>query len=94
MPLYKKVGRDNSNQKKNVLSNINESYRQFAPYLGLGTQMVVTILLLTFLGKYADDHYQTKPLYTVIGALLGATAGFYTMIRSLLSLFKKDKKSK
>jgi F0F1-type ATP synthase assembly protein I len=81
-------------QKKNILSNFTESYRQISPYLGLGTQLAVTITLLTLLGKFLDDHFLTKPLFILIGAFLGASAGLYNFIKSILTLDKNHKTKK
>ena len=74
---------------KNPIKDYNSSLKQVGPYLGLGTQMAVTIVLLTLLGKYIDDSYSTKPIFTIIGAFFGAFAGLYTFIRNVLTLNKK-----
>jgi F0F1-type ATP synthase assembly protein I len=56
--------------------------------------MAVTVVMLTLIGKYIDDYFLTKPLYTLIGALTGASVGLYNLIKSALSLLdnKENKK--
>jgi F0F1-type ATP synthase assembly protein I len=58
--------------------------QDLGPYINLGWQMVVTILLMVFIGHYIDKLAQTKPLFTIIFALLGCAAALFDFIRSTL----------
>lgn len=52
--------------------------------MGLSTTLAATIGLGVFGGKWLDDKMQNNnPLFTAIGALLGLSAGLYTVIKSV-----------
>ena len=57
--------------------------------MGLGIQFVVAILLCLYAGMWLDAKLHTAPWLMLIGALLGASAGFYSMFRVLMSVDKK-----
>jgi len=54
------------------------------PYLGYGLQWALATVLFLFLGWLADGWLGTKPLLTIIGAFVGAAAGFYSLYRHLV----------
>lgn len=62
------------------------------PYLGLGTQLAATIILMFFLGRWLDSKFDTEPILTVVFAFLGGAAGTYNFIKIALELNKKNKK--
>ncbi|HSM35663.1 MAG TPA: AtpZ/AtpI family protein [Longimicrobiales bacterium] len=51
--------------------------------LGYALALVASTLLFLWLGSVADRWLSTEPLLTAIGALLGAGAGIYYMVRRL-----------
>lgn len=57
--------------------------------MGLGLQFVVAILLCLYAGMWLDARLHTAPWLMLIGALAGASAGFYSMVRVLLSENKR-----
>jgi F0F1-type ATP synthase assembly protein I len=57
--------------------------------MGLGLQFVVAILLSLYAGMWLDARLHTGPWLMLIGALLGASAGFYSMFRVLMSEDKR-----
>ncbi|QLH54510.1 MAG: hypothetical protein CH6_3557 [Candidatus Kapaibacterium sp.] len=56
---------------------------ELAPYLNLGWQLVITILLMVVIGYFLDKHFETKPIFTVIFALLGCIVAMYDFIRNV-----------
>jgi F0F1-type ATP synthase assembly protein I len=48
-----------------------ESYKDVGPYLGLGTQLAATIVLMLFLGRWLDSKFDTEPILTILFAFLG-----------------------
>jgi len=54
------------------------------PYLGYGLTWALSTLLFLWLGGRADEWLGTAPWLTLIGAFLGAGAGFYYMYRHLV----------
>jgi F0F1-type ATP synthase assembly protein I len=57
--------------------------------MGLGLQFVVAILLSLYAGMWLDAKLRTAPWCMLIGAVLGASAGFYSMFRVLMSEDKR-----
>lgn len=54
------------------------------PYLGYGLTWALSTLLFLWLGGRADEWLGTAPWLTLIGAFVGAGAGFYYMYRHLV----------
>lgn len=57
--------------------------------MGLGLQFVVAILLCLYAGMWLDTKFHTAPWLMLIGAIVGAGAGFYSMFRVLMSEEKR-----
>ncbi len=67
---------------KKITTTIN----QVGPYMGLGTQLAATIILMFFLGRWLDEKFGTSP-YLVIGfSFLGGFAGIYNFIKEVMKL--------
>ena len=49
--------------------------------LSLGIELVVSIVLMSAIGRWADRHWGTEPTLTMVGFLLGAASGFRSMYR-------------
>lgn len=67
------------------------SLRGAGPYLGLGTQLAATMLLMFFIGYWLDGEFGTSPILVIIFSLLGGFAAIYNFIKTVLELDKKDK---
>ena len=70
------------------------SYREIGPYLGLGTQLAATILIMLFIGYKLDEYLDTYPVFLIILTFLGGFAGIYNFIKTVLSLNQKKKSEK
>ena len=66
------------------LKNINKVYRSVGPYIGLGMQLAVTVVVMVFLGIWLDGLFNLKPVLTITFAFLGVFAGLYNFIKSVL----------
>lgn len=75
-----------SNQRK-----IIEGYKKVGPYLGLGTQLAATVILMFYIGYWLDKKFQTYPYLVIIFSLLGSFTAIYNFIRSVLKLSSKEK---
>lgn len=78
----------NKNNKENSLA---KTYKEVGPYLGLGTQLAATIILMFFLGKWLDDKLSLHPVLTIVFSFIGGFAGIYNVIKSTINLNKKKK---
>lgn len=68
---------DDSKNSGNVL-------KDYAPYIGLGLQLAITVVIMVFLGVWLDSVFNTKPLLTVIFSFLGVFAALYNFIKSVI----------
>lgn len=79
--------KNNSDESRNKFF---ESWRKAGPYLGLGTQLAATILLMFFVGKWIDDYFGTIPLFVLICSFLGGFAGIFNFIKAVNQINKKN----
>jgi hypothetical protein len=56
-----------------------------AKYLGAGLTWVASTGLFMYLGSLLDARWGSKPALTVVGAFVGAAAGFYYLYRRLVA---------
>ncbi len=73
-------------KKTNKLKDDNPQL--WANYLGLGTQLAVTILAMVFLGIWLDGKFSTTPVLTLVFSFIGIFGGLYNFIKSTI---KSDK---
>lgn len=81
------------NDEENSQKKIGNIYREISPYLGLGTQLAVTVVLMVFIGKWLDEYFETYPILLIIFALFGSFVGVYNFIKTVLDINKKNKDS-
>lgn len=56
-----------------------------ASFAGAGVQFVVAILLFLYVGKWLDAKLGTAPWLLMVGVFVGASAGFYSFYRRIMS---------
>jgi hypothetical protein len=56
-----------------------------ARFAGLGFQLLASILLFLYAGRWADAKLGTAPWLLMAGVFVGAAAGFYNLYRQLTS---------
>jgi len=76
---------------KDLSKKISESYKSAGPYLGLGTQLAATMVLMFFLGRWLDQKLNTFPILIIVCSFLGGAAGIYNFIGTVLKLNEKKK---
>jgi F0F1-type ATP synthase assembly protein I len=79
---------------KKKFKSVAESMQQVGPYLGLGTQLAATIVVMFFLGRWLDEKFNTFPILILIFTFGGAATGLYNFIKTVLELNEKRKKGK
>ena len=57
---------------------------EIARYLGLGLTWALSTALFLYLGSLVDGWLGSKPAFTLIGAFVGAAAGFYYLYHHLV----------
>ena len=62
------------------------AYRGVGEYLGHGLTWAASTLLFLWLGTRADDWLGTEPWLALLGAFVGAGAGFYHMYHHLVEV--------
>lgn len=75
-------------------NDLTKTYRDVGPYLGLGTQLAATMILMFFLGRWLDEEFNLTPILTISFAFFGGFAGIYNFIRAVLILNEKNKNEK
>ncbi len=76
--------------KNSTLSSLSDAYRKLAPYLNIGYFFAASVTLLTLLGYYLDQKWQTDPWLTLCGSILGIGMGFYNFFRTVFSADQKN----
>jgi F0F1-type ATP synthase assembly protein I len=76
-------------QNKNT-KDISQNYKEIGPYLGLGTQLAASIILMFFFGRWLDAKLSIDPILTIIFSFLGGFAGIYNVIKSTIKINKKN----
>ena len=58
---------------------------------GVGLQFAAAIVLFLFLGRWLDSRLGTEPWLLLLGVVIGAVGGFYSMYRQLVILPRERK---
>ena len=72
------------------LNGVEKSFKDAGPYLGLGVQFAVTIVISIFSGSWLDEKFTTSPWFTLGFGLFGGFAGTYNLIKTVIELGKKQ----
>ncbi len=52
-------------------------------YGAIGLQLAISVVVGVMAGRWLDERWGTTPWLTIVGMLLGSTAGFWNLIRLL-----------
>lgn len=72
-------------------SGIAKSLRDVGPYLGLGLQLAVTIVVSVLIGSWLDKKFSQNFIFTLIAGVFGIAIGLYNLIRTVTYLEKRSK---
>lgn len=67
---------------------------QLSKYLGVGLTSALSTVLFAYLGLVGDGQFGTKPLLTLLGAFVGAGAGFYYLYHHLVVVPREQGRQK
>ena len=59
---------------------------QIGPYLGIGLEFALYLLIFFFLGYYLDGRWGTGPWLMLAGAAVGFAGGLYSLFKTLSRL--------
>ncbi|GIV53958.1 MAG: hypothetical protein KatS3mg039_0476 [Candidatus Kapaibacterium sp.] len=63
--------------------------RQLAPFATLGVELAVTVLAGGAIGWFLDNASDTKPLWTVVGFIVGVVAAIVQFTRTVQRLTRE-----
>jgi ATP synthase protein I len=64
--------------------NKNQGAADYIKYSGIAFQMIATILIMTFAGRWLDSkEWFNFPLFTVIGVLVGVSVALYLILKKV-----------
>jgi len=66
--------------------------RDLGPFLTLGLQLAITVVVFFFLGRWADQKLESTPWLTLLGLGIGMTGGFIRFFRTATELGKEADK--
>jgi F0F1-type ATP synthase assembly protein I len=64
--------------------------REAAPYLGLGTTLAVTVLAGLGGGYWLDGRLGTRPVFLLLGGVLGLAAALYHFFKTVAGLNRRQ----
>ncbi|OHX66810.1 AtpZ/AtpI family protein [Flammeovirga pacifica] len=80
---------DQPNNNKSSKKKANK-YSTFVKYSSVSTEMIVTLLICAYGGKFLDEYFSTSGPYFTIGFLLfGVFASLFILIKGLQKISKK-----
>jgi F0F1-type ATP synthase assembly protein I len=73
-------------QDKKLFTGDRNTLQSFAPFLTLGIQLALSIVVFFFLGKWLDGRFNTSPWLMFGGLLIGGVGGMVKFITSVMKL--------
>ncbi len=64
--------------------------RQLGRYTGFGLAWALSVLFFLLIGYWLDQRLGTLPLFTMVGAFVGAAGGFISLIRGITAAGRAD----
>ncbi|HET6400538.1 MAG TPA: AtpZ/AtpI family protein [Candidatus Kapabacteria bacterium] len=81
---------DRKQRARRELADQQKALQETGPYLTLGIQLVLTILIFFGAGDWLDHHFHTTPLWIAIFTTVGAIASLTYFIVTVLRLQKNS----
>lgn len=63
--------------------------KDFGPFLTMGLQLAISVVVFFFIGYWLDGKFGTSPWLTIVGSVLGATGGLIKFLREATRLGKQ-----
>lgn len=65
-------------------------YKAMALMSAISAQLVGSILIGLFFGKWLDAKFGTLPLFLILGLLFGLATGIYSMLKLIKKFYGSD----
>ena len=62
--------------------NLGKDYQGMGRYMALGTQMVLTTVIIAAIGYWIDNETGKSPVFLILFFLIGSAAGFQVVYRA------------
>lgn len=72
------------------MSQNRHPFKGYALMTAIASQLVASILIGIFVGRWIDDYAGTEPLFLIIGLLLGLSTGVYAMMHLIRHFYSGD----
>ncbi|UOF91587.1 AtpZ/AtpI family protein [Fodinisporobacter ferrooxydans] len=66
-------------------------WRAFVLVHGVGIQLVASILIGLYGGRFFDRHFHTSPWLTIVGLVIGTSGGIFAAVK-LVKAFLGDRR--
>ena len=60
------------------------------PFLTLGLQLAISVVVMFFLGRWLDQKLGTEPWLMITGLALGVAGGFVYFFRTVIAIGKQE----
>ncbi|MBB6462031.1 AtpZ/AtpI family protein [Flammeovirga kamogawensis] len=89
-----KQQKHNKSEFSEKASKAAKKYSTFLKYSSVSTEMIVTLLVCAYIGKYLDEYLKTNGPYFTIGFLLfGVFASLFILINGLRKISRKKEQN-
>ena len=68
----------------------NKWARDFGPFLTLGLQLAITVVIFFLLGRWLDGKFGTSPWGMLVGLAIGIVGGFIRFFRTAIEMGNKS----
>lgn len=81
---------DLKTRARNEMLEQQKALQETGPYMTLGIQMVISVLVFFGIGYWLDHHFKTGSLWMVILTSFGAVSSLTYFIVTVIGLQKRD----
>jgi ATP synthase protein I len=72
----------------------SETMQSVGPFLALGLQLAITVVVFFFIGKFADEYFGTAPWLMISAILVGVVGGLIKFFRTVIELSDKEERER
>lgn len=65
-------------------------FAEYGPYLTIGAQLALAVVIFFFLGRWLDQEFETTPWLTILGSAAGITGGLIKFIRTAIQMGQRE----